>query len=72
MCISRNMDQIYQCINTILSKSIHFFLKILRKFEILTHIKAISLLKSAGKIHVLVTILHTEIFNKIHHGNFSV
>ena len=25
MCISHNMDHIYQCINKILSKSIHYF-----------------------------------------------
>ena len=25
MCISNNMDNIYQCINKILSKSIHYF-----------------------------------------------
>ena len=50
MCISHNIDHMYQCINKILLKSIHFFLKILGKIEILTSIKDHNSVKKFGKI----------------------
>ena len=46
MCISHNMDHIYQCINIIHS----LFLKILRKTEILTSIKGHNSVEKLGKI----------------------
>ena len=46
MCISHNMDHIYQCINTILSKSISLFIK----NEILTSIKGHNSVKKFKKI----------------------
>ena len=51
MCISHNMDHIYQCINKILSKPIHYLLlNILRKIEILTSIKGHNSVEKFGKI----------------------
>ena len=43
MCISYNMDHIYQCINKILSKFIHLFW-LLRKNTFLHHSRAVTLL----------------------------
>ena len=45
MCISHNMDHIYQCINKILSKPI----QILRKIEILTSIKGHNSVEKFGE-----------------------
>ena len=46
MCISRNMNHIYHCINRILSKSIHYFLKT----ENLTSIKGHNSVEKFRKI----------------------
>ena len=50
MCISHNMDHVYQCINKISSKSIHFFFFFFLKFEILTSIKAHNSVEKFRKI----------------------
>ena len=62
ICISHNMDHIYQCINKIIK--IHsLFLKILRKIEILTSIKCHN---SVEKFEKISCVSHNTAYTKFH------
>ena len=64
MCISLNMDHIYQCINTCFFSKIHsLFLKILRKIELLTSIKGIN---SVEKLAKIPCVSHNTAYTKFH------